>query len=357
MKKYLPLFKQTLKEFGEDKAPRLGAALAYYTVFSIAPLLLIAVAIAGLVFGRDAAQHEISAQLSGLMGNATAKALEEMVQAAAKPKSGKLATIIGIVTLMFGASGVFAQLNDALDTIWNVAPKKKGGIVATIKDRFLSMAMVCGIGFLLLVSLVFDAAISAMGKYVGNRIPGGEVLLQTIQVVISFVLVTVLFAAIFKFLPDVKVAWRDVWLGAVFTSILFTLGKLALGLYIGKAAASSAYGAAGSLVVLLLWVYWSAQILFFGAEFTQVYARTHGTLAGDTSKQEASAEAGRVEDRPKPAPRPAPAVPMYAKPKSGGGAVKLIIGGVAGLFLGALLGVFGALKLVVKSVRKLIPMH
>jgi membrane protein len=359
MKKYLPLFKQTFKEFGDDKAPRLGAALAYYTVFSIAPLLLIAIAIAGLVFGRDAAQHEISGQLSGMMGKATAKSLEEMVLAASKPKSGTLATIIGIVTLMFGASGVFAQLNDALDTIWNVQKKKKGGILATIKDRFLSMAMVCGIGFLLLVSLVFDAAISAMGKYVGNRFPGGETLLQTIQVVVSFVLVTVLFAAIFKFLPDVKIAWRDVWLGAVFTSILFVLGKLALGLYIGKAAASSTYGAAGSLVVLLMWVYWSAQILFFGAEFTQVYARTHGTLAGDTSKQEASVEAERVEDRPKVQPRPGAApVPMYAKPaRSGGGAGKLLAGGVAGLLVGALLGGFSAVSMFLKGVRKLIPIR
>jgi membrane protein len=363
MKKYLPLFKQTFKEFGEDKAPRLGAALAYYTVFSIAPLLLIAIAIAGLVFGQEAARNEISGQLGGLMGPSTAKALEDMVQAAAKPKSGVMATIIGIITLMFGASGVFAQLNDALDTIWNVEKQKKGGIVATIKDRFLSMAMVCGIGFLLLVSLVFDAAISAMGKYFGNRFPGGEALLQAGQLIVSFALVTVLFAAIFKFLPDIKVAWRDVWLGAVFTSILFVVGKFALGLYIGKAAASSTYGAAGSLVVLLLWVYWSAQILFLGAEFTQVYARTLGSLKGDTSKQEAKAEAGRVEDRPKdaaPHGRPAAApmsAPMYAKQKSGGGFVKILIGGVAGLVFGAILGGISTLSMILKSVRKLIPIR
>lgn len=355
MKKYAALFKQTFKEFGEDKAPRLGAALAYYTVFSIAPLLLIAVAIAGLVFGQEAAQNEISGQLRGLMGASTAKALEDMVQAAAKPKSGTMATIIGIVTLMFGASGVFAQLNDALDTIWNVERKKKGGVLALIKDRFLSMAMVCGIGFLLLVSLVFDAVISAMGKYFGSRIPGGEALLQTAQLVISFALVTVLFAAIFRFLPDIQVAWHDVWLGAILTSVLFTLGKFVLGLYIGKIAASSTYGAAGSLVVLLLWVYWSAQILFFGAEFTQVYARTEGSLKGDTSKREAQAEAQRVEDRPKLAPAP---VPMYAKQqKSGGGFMKLLIGGAAGLVIGAILGLFSAVAMVLKSVRKLIPIR
>lgn len=354
MKRYLPLLKQTFKEFGEDKAPRLGAALAYYTVFSIAPLLLIAVAIAGLVFGQEAAQNEISAQLGGLMGPATAEALESMVQAAAKPKSGALATIIGLVTLMFGASGVFAQLNDALDTIWNVERKKKGGIANTIRERFLSMAMVCGIGFLLLVSLVFDAMISAMGKSVGDRLPGGEALLQGAQLLVSFALVTVLFAAIFKFLPDIRIAWRDVWLGAILTSVLFVLGKFALGLYIGKAAASSTYGAAGSLVVLLLWVYWSAQILFLGAEFTQVYARSLGSLKGDTSKAEARATAERVEDRPKPAPVP---VPMYAKRKSGGGAAKLLAGGVAGLFIGAILGGFSALSMVLRSVRKLIPIR
>lgn len=356
MRKYAGLFKQTFKEFGEDKAPRLGAALAYYTVFSIAPLLLIAVAIAGLVFEREAAQNEISGQLSGLMGPSTAKAIEDMVEAAGKPKSGMLATIIGIVTLMFGASGVFAQLNDALDTIWNVERKKKGGIVALIRERFLSMAMVCGIGFLLLVALIFDAMISAMGKYFGSRLPGGEALLHTAQLLISFVLVTVLFAAIFRFLPDIRVAWRDVWLGAVFTSILFTLGKFALGLYIGKFAASSTYGAAGSLVVLLLWVYWSAQILFFGAEFTQVYARTEGSLKGDTSKRDAAAGAERVEDRPKSAHVPAP-VPMYSKQKQGGGMSKLLIGGAAGLVIGAILGLFSALSMFLKSVRKLIPIR
>jgi len=348
MKRLFPLFKQTYKEFNEDKAPRLGAALAYYTVFSIAPLLLIAVTIAGAVFGAEAARNEISAQLSGLMGPATATALEHMVEAAGKPKSGAVATVIGLVTLLFGASGVFAQLNDALDTIWDVPPdKKKHGIRKTITDRFLSVAMVCGIGFLLLVSLVFDAAISAMGKYFSNRLPGGEVLLQTAQIVVSLVLVTVLFAAIFRFLPDIHVAWRDVWLGAFFTSVLFTIGKFALGLYIGKAAASSVYGAAGSLVVLLLWVYWSAQILFFGAEFTQVYARSEGSLKH---------EAPRAVQKQLPA---AP-VPVKSKPKSkskGGGTVKLILGGAAGLILGAILAVVSALTLISRSVKKLIPVR
>ena len=307
VRKYLTLFKQTFTEFGEDKAPRLGAALAYYTIFSIAPLLLIAIAVAGLVFGREAAHKEISAQLGGLLGREGAKAIEEMIKSAAKPKSGAWATIIGIVTLVFGASGVFMQLKDALNTIWNVTAKKASGIKGFLKERFLSIAMVLGIGFLLLVSLVFDAIIAAMGNYLDRRFPGGEALLQSLQLLVSFVLVTVLFAAMFRFLPDVHPEWRDVWLGALFTAVLFVLGKFGLSLYLGKAAIGSSYGAAGSLVILLVWVYWSAQILFFGAEFTQVYARTRGSMAGDTSKREARAKAerprrdqhvrGRREDR------------------------------------------------------------
>jgi len=293
VRKYLALFKQTFTEFGEDKAPRLGAALAYYTIFSIAPLLLIAIAVAGLVFGREAAHKEISAQLGGLLGREGAKAIEEMIKSAAKPKSGAWATIIGIVTLVFGASGVFMQLKDALNTIWNVTAKKASGIKGFLKERFLSIAMVLGIGFLLLVSLVFDAMIAATGNYLDRRFPGGEALLQSLQLLVSFVLVTVLFAAMFRFLPDVHPEWRDVWLGALFTAVLFVLGKFGLSLYLGKAAIGSSYGAAGSLVILLVWVYWSAQILFFGAEFTQVYARTRGSMAGDTSKREARAKAER----------------------------------------------------------------
>jgi membrane protein len=273
------LFKQTWAEFREDKAPRLGAALAYYTVFSIAPLLLIAVSIAGLVFGKEAAQGAIQQQLAGVLGSGTAHALNEMVANAAKPKSGMLATIIGIVTLLLGAGGVFGQLQAALDTIWEVETPKSAGVKGMIKDRFVSMAMVFGIGFLLLVSLLIDTAISAMGDYIGRRVPGGESVLQIIQLAISFGLVTLLFALTFRYLPHVRVAWRDVWLGAAFTAFLFVLGKFGLGLYLGKASVGSAYGAAGSLVIILVWVYWSAQILFFGAEFTQVYARKHGSMA------------------------------------------------------------------------------
>ncbi|HYO76261.1 MAG TPA: YihY/virulence factor BrkB family protein [Thermoanaerobaculia bacterium] len=362
MGKYITVFKQTFQEFGEDKAPRLGAALAYYTIFSIGPLLLIAVAMAGIFLGQEAAQGKVSDELGKVFGPQMSEALETMIQAAAKPKSGVWATVIGVIMLMFGASGLFAQLKDALNTIWNVEPKKSAGIVALIKERFLSMAMVLGIGFLLLITLVFDAAISAMGPYI-ERLVGGEALMHAIQLAISFAVAVVLVACIVRFLPDLKVAWHDVWFGAIFTALLFVLGKWGLALYLGKAAVGSAYGAAGSLVILLVWVYWSAQILFLGAEFTQVYARTFGSLNGDQSKRQARAQASTPESRPKatdgatsipaPAPTRAPApAPMYGKPKSSGGLLKIAIGGLAGLFFGALLGGVSMFGFVFKTLRK-----
>ena len=352
MRKYLDLFKQTFREFGQDKAPRLGAALAYYTIFSIGPLLLIAISIAGLIWGQEAASGRISDQLDKVFGSNAAEAVETMIAGAAKDEGGIIATIIGFATLFFGASGVFGQLKDALNTIWNVEAEKSEGILGFIKDRFLSMAMVLGIGFLLLVTLLFDAVISAMGDYL-NTFLGGEALIQTVHLVISFGLVTVLFAMIFKYLPDIEIQWRDVWLGAVITSFLFVAGKFALGLYLGKAAIGSSYGAAGSLLVLLVWVYYSAQILFLGSEFTQVYTRTQGSMKGDTSKTEARATDARVEDRPKssgPSLSPAPEVAA----RRGGGAVKLAAGGAAGLVVGALLGGLTASIIAVKSIKKLL---
>jgi membrane protein len=358
MKKYLALFKETFTEFGDDKVPRLGAALAYYTIFSIGPLLLIAVAMAGLFFGQEAAQGRISDELGKVFGSQMADSLEKMIEAANKPTSGKLAMAAGIITLILGASGVFGQLKDALNTIWNVEKKKAGGIKGLVTQRFLSMAMVFGIGFLLLVTLVIDAGISAVGDRLSQYV-GGEAVMQIIQLVFSFVIVTVLFAAIFRILPDLKIAWRDVWLGATFTSLLFVLGKFGLGIYLGKAAVGSAYGAAGSLVILLIWVYWSAQILFFGAEYTQVYARTYGSLKGDNSKREARAQAKKPEDRPKaqtaPSGQPIGLAPAYAgkaPAKKGGGLIKVVAGGVAGLLLGAIVGGVSAFVMVLKSLKK-----
>ena len=351
MGKYVGVLKETFREFGEDKVPRLGAALAYYTIFSIGPLLLIAVAMAGIFFGQEAAQGRISDELGKVFGAEMARSLEQMVEAAAKPKSGTLATIIGVVTLLLGASGVFGQLKDALNTIWNVEKKQTAGIMGFIKTRFLSMAMVLGIGFLLLVTLVLDTAIAAMGGYVSQYV-GGEAVAHALSLALSFVVAVVLFAAIFRILPDLKIAWRDVGLGAVLTAVLFVVGKWGLGVYLGKAAPGSAYGAAGSLVILLIWVYWSAQILFLGAEFTQVYARTFGSLKGDTSKRDARAQAARPEDRPKtavPVVRPT-MVPVYARQKSG--LLKVAAGGAAGLLFGAILGGVSTLVMVLKSAKK-----
>jgi len=354
MKNYLALFKETWTEFSDDKASRLGAGLAYYTIFSIAPLLLIAIAIAGIVFGREAAQGQILAQLRGVLGTGAADAVQELVKNAAKPKAGTMATIVGIVTLFFGASGVFTQLKDALNTIWNVEPKKAGGIMAMLRQQFLSVTMVMGVGFLLLVSLVLDTAIAAVGHYASGLLPGGEALWHALELLLSFGVVTVLFALMFRYLPDVKIEWRDVWLGAGFTSLLFVLGKFALGLYIAKAAPGSSFGAAGSLVVVLVWVYWSAQILFFGAEFTQVYARTHGSHSKATAPAESKAKLdGHVPaDAAGPTGAPAPAV-IYRTQKAGGGAGKLAVGGLAGMVVGAFVGGIGALVMVVKSAKKL----
>lgn len=356
MKKYLTLFKQTFTEFSEDKVPRLGAALAYYTIFSIAPLLLIAIAIAGVAFGKAEAQRQIVQQLNGAMGPASAHAIEEMLANAAKPKSGIIAGIIGVITLLMGASGVFGQLKDALNTIWDVKPDKKGGVMKMIKDRFLSFAMVAGVGFLLLVSLVLDTAIAAMGSYAAHHMVGGEALWQAVQLVFSFCVITVLMAMIFRFLPDLKIEWRDVWLGAALTSLLFVIGKFALGIYFGKSAVGSSYGAAGSLVIVLLWVYYSAQILLFGAEFTQVYARAHGSLQHQTKQTEKEKlDSGKATAAaPAPARAPQPAVVYKTAPAKGNaGIAKLAAGGVAGLVLGALVGGVSATVVVVKSVKKL----
>ncbi|HUR82243.1 MAG TPA: YihY/virulence factor BrkB family protein [Thermoanaerobaculia bacterium] len=362
MSKYIQVFKDTFKEFGEDKVPRLGAALAYYTIFSIGPLLLIAVAMAGIFLGDEAAQGKISAELGKVFGSQMSESLEQMIQAAAKPKTGTLATVVGVITLMLGASGVFGQLKDALNTIWNVEKKKAAGIMGFVKVRFLSMAMVLGIGFLLLITLVLDAVISAMGGYV-SKFVGGEAAAHILELGLSFVIAVVLFACIFRILPDLRIAWHDVWFGAIFTAILFVLGKWGLGVYLGKAAPGSAYGAAGSLVILLIWVYWSAQILFFGAEFTQVYARTFGSLRGDESKKEARAQAKKPEDRPKAETtpggeplvvRPTAVMPAYAKQKAGGGLVKVAAGGTAGLIIGALIGGVSAAVMLLKSAKKLI---
>jgi len=267
------LIKQTISEWSDDKAPTYAAALAYYTIFSIAPLLIIAVGVAGFVFGGDAVRGDVHRELEGLIGTSGAKVIETMMVSASKPGAGIPATTLGVVVLFFGASGVFAQLQETMNVIWKVKPKPTNGIIDYLRHRFLSFAMVLGIGFLLLVSLVINAAIAAVFSYFQGRIPGSEAAWHLVNIAVSFGAVTILFAAMYKILPDTPVEWRDVWLGAAVTSLLFSLGKLGIALYLGKTSAASSYGAAGSVAIVLIWVYYSAQILFFGAEFTQVYAK------------------------------------------------------------------------------------
>lgn len=277
LKQIWRLLKETFKEWNDDKASRLAAALSYYTIFSLAPLLIIAIAIAGAVFGDDAASGEIVRQIQGLVGKDGAEVIQTALQNAQKPDTRNIASIISIGVLLFGASNVFAQIQDALNTIWEVQPKPGRSLVQTLRKRFLSFAMVGGVGFLLLVSLIANAVLAAMVNYFSNSLPGFDFLWQIANFIISFAVITFLFAVIYKFMPDVKIAWNDVWIGSAITSLLFVIGKSLLGLYLGNGSFGSAYGAAGSLIVLLAWINYAAQIIFFGAEFTQVYASRYGS--------------------------------------------------------------------------------
>jgi membrane protein len=270
--------KEAFKGLSADSISIHGAALAYYTAFSIAPLLIIAIAVAGLVFGRTA-QGEIYEALEGFVGSDAAKMVETMVVSAAKkPRAGFVAGIVGLATLLLGASGVFSQLQRSLNIIWKVAPRPGVGLWNVLRLRLVSFSMVLVIAFLLLVSMFVNAALSAAGELLSGLLPGDLAFWQAVNFAISFGVVTLLFAAIFKILPDVRLAWRDVWTGATATSFLFSIGKFVIGYYLGKSGASSIYGAAGSFVLLLLWVYYSAEILFFGAEFTRAYATRGGRV-------------------------------------------------------------------------------
>lgn len=305
------LLKQTFAQWSKDKVPRLGAALAYYTVFSIVPLLIIIIAMIGLVFGQEAAQSYILQQLETMLGEQSTAALKDMIQRANQPTTGILATVVALATLLFGASGLFGQLQDSLNSIWGVEPKERG-IWGVIQDRFFSFMAVLGTGFLLLVSLALSAGLAAFGKWFGGWLPAPEFVLQTLTFLLSFAVITALFALMFKVLPDARIAWSDVWIGAALTALFFTIGKFAIGVYLGKSDVGSAYGAAGSLVILLVWVYYSAQILLFGAEFTQVYANQAGgrivpndkAISVDPEKAVSDAPDARATARPEPGLRP-----------------------------------------------------
>lgn len=273
---------ETFNEWSNDNVPRLGAALAYYSLFSLAPLLIVVIAVAGLAFGRQAAEGHIFWQIRDLVGKEGAEEIQKLIRSAWAPAKGIFATSIGIITLIFGASLVVSELKNSLNLIWKAPqPQDAAGLfrdfIRMIQERFLSFAMVLGVGFLLLVSLVINALLAGLGKHVQSLIAIPEVALQGITLVVWFLVTTVLFALIYKVLPDVAVAWSDVAIGAIVTSLLFTIGKFLIALYLGKSSVTSTYGAAGSLVVVLLWIYYSAQIFFFGAEFTKVYANKYGS--------------------------------------------------------------------------------
>ncbi len=278
-----PLLKEAALDWSNHKDARLGAALAYYSVFSIAPLLLIAIAIAGFFFGVDAVRGEVSGQIRGMLGEEGAKGVEAMLAGASKPTEGILATIFGIGMLIFAAVGVVVQLKDALNTVWEVEPPKIGGVLHFIRSYLISLAGVLSVGFLLLVSLLMTAALSAAGKYLNAYLPEG--VMHVVGFLISFGFIALLFAMMFKWLPDAPVKWRDVWLAAALTAALFEIGKFAIGFYIGKQGLESTYGAAASLVVLLIWIYYSSQIVLMGAELSHVYAKRRGSLRGSAAFQ------------------------------------------------------------------------
>jgi membrane protein len=267
----------TVSDWYDDRAQRLGAALAYYTVFALAPGVVLVVAVAGLGLGPDRAQAQIVQQIGYLTGEEGARAIAAVIANARQQSAGTTATILATATLVFGLWGVFGELKDGLNTVWGVTSKPSRRLVEVIMDRFASFAMVTGIGFLLLVSLALSAWLAALGTYFSDLLPAPRLVLKALDVSLSFVIITVLFALIFKLLPDVSIAWRDVWLGAAVTSVLFTAGKSLIGLYLGKSSVGSVYGAAGSLVIILMWVYYSSQIVILGAEFTKVWVRRRGS--------------------------------------------------------------------------------
>jgi membrane protein len=330
-------------DFNEDQAPRLGAALAYYTALSLAPLLILLIAIAGLVFGEEAAQGRLFGEIRNMVGTDGAKAIEEMVQNAAKPTSGIVASLIGFVTLLFGASSVASELRLSLNAIWEQPQDPNEGIAAMVKQRSYALVVVLGCGFLLLVSLVVSSFVAAAGKFATGWMPFSEPVLSFLNMVVSIAVITLVFAFLFKYLPDVNIQWRDVLFGAAVTAVLFTIGKFLIGMYLGKASFGSTYGAAGSLVIVLVWVYYSAQIFFFGAELTQVYACEHGSdplcTRRDRQAQGQAKNTTKATPPPKEANKPAAA---YARDTAAGNAMLGVSPEPAGKAVGWLGMVLGA---------------
>lgn len=271
------MFSKALQAWWDDNAPRLGASLAYYTLFAIAPILLVAIAISGMVFGPEAVRGEIVGQLDGLLGREGARAVQGLLEGASRRQAGVAATIVGSITFFVAATGAFLELQAALNTIWRVKPNPSINWRAFAMDRVRSFGLVIAIGFLLLVSLAVSAALAALSGWLNQRAPGLPLVWSGVNVLVSLGVTTALFAMLYRFLPDVQLGWRDVGVGAFVTAVLFTIGKQLIGLYLGQSTTASSYGAAGSVIVLLLWVYYSSQILLFGAEFTRVYAQREGS--------------------------------------------------------------------------------
>jgi membrane protein len=275
MKNIISMLKETASKWSEHQAPRLGASVAFYSLLSFAPLLIMLVTLAGLVFDPQTTQKTLIDQARTTIGGRGADTVQALLTSAQKPSAGIVASIIAFITLLFGASGVFVELRDALNTIWETQPTNQGGIKGLLKDRLFSFGMVLSVGFLLLTFLVISAGLSFLGKYFGQIVPIPVSVLEVINVLVSLAVITALFALMFKYVPAASIGWHDVMIGAVGTAVLFTIGKFLLGFYLGKASVGSAYGAAGSLVAVIVWIYYSAQIFFFGAEFTHVYAYHH----------------------------------------------------------------------------------
>jgi membrane protein len=276
MRRWIKLLKDTGIEWYEDDAPRLAASLAFYTLLSTAPLSLLCVSVVGFFFGEQAARGQIAQQIGQATGPEAAKVIQSVILNAHQSKAGWFGTLAGIVLLLIGASGVFGELQTALNAMWGVKPKPGRGIIGFLRQRFLSFTMVLGVAFMLLASLAISAALATVGHLMEKSLPGGEFVWQAFNFLFSLVVVSVLFALIFKVVPDARLRWRDVAVGATVTALLFSIGKLALGLYLGKSTVASSFGAAGSVVAFVVWVYYASQILFLGAEFTQVYAKTMG---------------------------------------------------------------------------------
>lgn len=316
MKNIVGVLRKAYEGWKEDDVARLSAALSYYTIFSLVPLLVVTIAVVGLFFGRQAAEGQIVGQIENVVGRDTALFIQSTLQAANDKRAGLFAQLIGPITLVLGALGVFGHLKDSLNYIWGVEPPKGRGILGMVKDRFLSFAMVLGTGFLLLTSLVLSAGVQALGSYIESLAPGMPLLIQLLNFVVSFVLTTVLFAAIFRVLPDRHIRWDDVWLGAAVTSILFTIGKFAISMYLGTTGTASSFGAASSLVVLLVWVYYSSLILFSGAEITWAYSLFHHPEDARVANAVTREEKGRPVEKAAPASRPVPPRPAARQPAS-----------------------------------------